>query len=252
MRVIGDFLSGAITPFRAVALIAKTPRLFLWCLLPFSISVLVYFLLWGNVLAPLRDSIEIAFQGWIAGLLGHNQYSTLGSAATWVVGVAVSLLFFVTMLFSFAWVSNLAALPVNDFVAQATERALVPSLQRPSGGTGLRHELHLIWIDATKSFLSLAGFLICLSVGWIPIVNFAAVVIAWIFLAYQFVSYPHTRRGIGAREGLIEMLKYFPLSVGFGATIAIGFSIPIISVFVPPVAVVGGTILFSKMRRAPE
>ncbi|NDC36714.1 MAG: hypothetical protein EBZ48_01535 [Proteobacteria bacterium] len=247
MRVISDLISGLLIPLRAIRLIADTPKLLLWCCLPFVISVTVYYLLWGTLLAPLRDSIGMAFEGWLTRVLGQSQFATLGSIAQWLVNAVVTLLLFVTMIFSFAWVSNLAALPVNDFVAQATEQALTPPLPRPQSG-GFRHETRLLLIDLKKSLISLLGLVVCLVVGWVPIVNLLAIVTAWLLLTYQFISYPQTRRAVGARQGFIALLKNFPISLGFGIAISVGFSIPLLSVFMPPIGVVGGTILFAKLQ----
>lgn len=247
MRFFAAFTTGLLIPLRALGLIVSTPRLLLWCCLPFALSVGVYILLWGQLLAPARTWVELASQGWLAGVLGQSQFSALGSAAQWIIHTVVTVLFFITMLISFAWVSNLAALPVNDFVAQATERALTPPLERPQS-VGFWHEARLLWIDLKKSILSLVGLLICLSVGWVPIFNLFAIIIAWLLLTFQFVSYPQTRRAIGARQGMLSVIKNFPLTLGFGLSISLAFSLPILSVFVPPIAVVGGTIIFSKLR----
>jgi uncharacterized protein involved in cysteine biosynthesis len=204
--------------------------------------------MWGSVLSPLRDSIESSLTGWFSGLLGHGQAATMGSAAAWIVGQLVGIFFFIVMIFSFAWVANLIALPVNDFVAQSTERSLTPPLTRPEA-KGWGEELGLIWIDFKKSIIALLGLLTCLAIAWVPIINILVIVIAWLLLTYQFVSYPQTRRAIGARRAFLELFRNLPLCVGFGMTISLGLTIPIISIFVPTIGVVGGTVLFSRMKQ---
>jgi uncharacterized protein involved in cysteine biosynthesis len=248
MNPLSQLLIGITTPFSAIALIFRNPRLLLWCCLPFLISLLVYGFMWGSILSPLRDSIESDLNGWFSGLLGHGQAATMGSAAAWIVGQLVGIFFFIVMIFSFAWVANLIALPVNDFVAQSTERSLAPPLTRPEAN-GWGEEIRLIWIDFKKSIIALLGLLICLSIAWVPIINILAIVIAWLLLTYQFVSYPQTRRAIGARRGFVELFRNLPLCIGFGMGISLGLTIPIISIFVPTIGVVGGTVLFSRMKQ---
>ena len=247
MSFISAFLFGFTTPARALGLMLRNRRVFFWALLPIVISIVVYSVLWGAVLAPVRDWIALQFQGWLAGVMGRDTLSGLQDAVQWAIRMIVQLIFFVTMIFTFAWVANIAALPVNDFVAQAAEQALRPPLARPEPA-GWKHELKLLWIDLKKNLLSLIGLLLCLSVSWVPIMNMGALVVTWLLLAYQFVSYPQTRRAIGARQAAVEIARNFWLALGFGVAMSIGLSIPIVSILVPTLGVIGGTILFSEMK----
>jgi CysZ protein len=99
-----------------------------------------------------------------------------------------------------------------------------------------------------KSLLSALGMTLALLTSWIPALNFLSAALAFLLMTFQYVSYAQTRRG----HGLIESLKWILLHpascMSFGAVLTLLFSIPLISVFAIPVAVVGGTLLFAQTQ----
>jgi len=61
---------------------------------------------------------------------------------------------------------------------------------------------------------------------------------------FTFITYPQSRREHGLSESLQWIRNHFWLSLGFGITTLLLFSIPLVDFFALPVSVVGGTILF--------
>ncbi len=88
--------------------------------------------------------------------------------------------------------------------------------------------------------------------SWIPVLNLFAFALAFLLITFQYISYPQTRRGIGFREGA-RFLRLHPFAcLGFGLSVSFLFAIPVVSAFVLPVAVVGGTLLVARAPGNPD
>ena len=249
MGVISSFVEGFWIPFRAVLLILSNRKLFLWSIVPLVISIILEAVLWGSVLAPARDWVTIHFRNWLLGVFGSPQnHPDVQDVAQWIVTKLVELFLLTALVILFASLVNIVALPFNDFVARATEEALSPPLSYPRV-EGFAREAHLMLIDGGKNVFALFGLVACIAVGWVPVLNFIALVMAWFFITFQYISYPQTRRGVGT-FGAIQSLLFNPgLTIGFAIPISLGLTVPILGIFVPTIAVVGGTMVFAAMER---
>ena len=108
-----------------------------------------------------------------------------------------------------------------------------------------------IFIDIVKSIASAGVGIIALLLSWVPIVNIFAFALAFLLVAFQYISYPQTRRGIGLIDGAGFLRRHFFASVGFGTTVTILYMIPFLSSFMLPLAVVGGTLLVARAGGSP-
>ena len=77
-----------------------------------------------------------------------------------------------------------------------------------------------------------------------------AIVLALLLLTFQYVSYPQTRRGENLGTSLAFLGRHFWACLGWGASMTVLFMIPLLSAFMLPIAVVGGTLLYA--RSAPK
>lgn len=247
MRFLKDFVTGILLPLRAVKLIATTPRLLLLSTLPLIASIVIYLILWNHVISPARDSLVAGAGNYIGGVLGVETLSELQPWIRFIVYWLVQILLWVALALTFSWATNIVALPLNDLLAKGTEQFTTPpiAIEMPFN---LMHEIGILWIDLKKNLFSAFVLVGCLTVAWIPIMTPFVGIIAWLMLTFQYVSYPQTRRGIGVLSGLKFLCSHFFLCLGFGIVISIGFGVPILFIFIPPIAIVSGTLLFSRTQ----
>jgi CysZ protein len=147
------------------------------------------------------------------------------------------------MTFSFA--TSIVACPFNDVLAERTEKLSTPLMKVVTHQTFL-FKLKILGIDLLKSIATLVTGVFILLLSWIPGVNILALPIGCALFCFQYISYPQTRRGIGMLGGVAFIARHFYSSLGFGASVAFLFSIPLLSLFALPLAVVGGTLLVAR------
>lgn len=234
MNPIARFLSGALIPLQAVRTLAAHPSLLMLGLLPMGLALILY----GLGFQAFSDALT----GWVA---GHGAWSS-------ALAVLGQVLFVVIGLFTFTWVATLLSIPLNDFLAERTERFSNPPISKnlPFRLTFL---IRTTAIDFMKTLFAGALGIGVLVFSWIPVLNvLAGLLSAWL-LTFQYVSYPQTRREMGMLASLLWLLKHAPEALGFGLVHFALFMIPGLGAFLLPIAVVGGTLLFAQTeaRRLP-
>jgi CysZ protein len=152
---------------------------------------------------------------------------------------------------TFTFASTLISSPFNDFLAEAAEPFGTPPLP-PVPSQGLTYKIRLLWLDLVKTGASLVLSLAALVITWVPLLNIVGFVLVFLVMAFQYVSYPQTRRGLTLFQSLPFLRKNFFACVGFGAVVSILFSIPFLSVLALPVAVVSGTLLVAGAQPRPS
>lgn len=164
-----------------------------------------------------------------------------------VATVAIRILLFIGGALTFSFAATIIASPFNDFLAEAAESQLARPLP-PATVTGWRVKARLLAIDGAKALATLAFGILALLLSWVPVLNVIAFAMTFTLLAFQFLSYPQTRRGIGLNRSLKFVGRNWPAVLGFGAAQMFLFSIPFLSAFFLPVAVVAGTVLFGEYQ----
>jgi CysZ protein len=234
MDTVIAFYQGLRLPLQAARVITKSRKLFVLSTLPLGVSLALTFLT-GSALHGL-------IQGGAASLGAGLGLSLTGWVGNLVSGVA-TLIAVILGAILFTGFTSLVATPFNDFLAEASEPAAglgaVPPLR-----LGLR--LKLIWLDAVKSAAALLIVITATAFSWVPVLNLLGFTLAAFAIAFQYITYPQTRRNLGLKSSL-GFLKDHPASCfGFGVAYGFLFSIPVISAFVIPLAVVGGTLLYGE------
>ncbi|MBS1961293.1 MAG: EI24 domain-containing protein [Bdellovibrionales bacterium] len=243
MKAVRDRLAslvfGFTLPIAAARLILSRKRLLAWSALPIALTLALS--VWGT--AWVKAKAAAAGLAWLSGH-GYAADSFAAQAAM----VLLQVLLFVLAAISFSFVAGVVASPFNDFLAEAaepfTEPALVPA---PAGLAG---KLRAFLIDVVKTIaitaLQLGLLLVGLVAIWLPGLNLIPFAAAFWLLAFQFVSYPQTRRGEGLRRSARFLTRHLFATFGFGAAVGILFAIPFVSAFSLPLAVVGGTLLYAR------
>jgi uncharacterized protein involved in cysteine biosynthesis len=137
-----------------------------------------------------------------------------------------------------------------DFLAAGTERYTRPALALVPE-TSLKQELDKLLQDLVKSLLAAFLSLFCLLLAFIPFVAIFSTLVIWLLMAFQFLTYPQTRRGIPVRSCFLTLWQNASICLGFGAACTAGFAIPFFAAFVAPLAVVGGTMLYALITHSP-
>ncbi len=227
------FFDGIKLPFVAGALLVRSPSLLGLALLPTAIAATVYAL----VIFRLREAVENAVRSYFF----PSGVNTTGWA--FFAGHAIlSLLLFIAAALTFSFFVGLVSVPFNDFLAERTESFCEPKLS-PAGSFGFRWRTRLIWIDLVKNLAAGLAALVLFVFSWVPVFNVVSVFLTFLLITFQFVSYPQTRRGMPLGSAVVFLFKNFGVCLGFGAVLSVLFTLPLVSVFVLPLAVVGGTIL---------
>ncbi len=244
--MIKDIIRGLLIPFHALKTIVTNRRLAALSLIPLLLSIFTWVVIWRWLFIPAQSSISQAITDFMLGLLGQEHISQVYGIVRGTVWVIVGFLMILLSAVTFAITTNLISLPINDFIAQASEKLIILNDKRKVSEEW-RDILPLLLIDLKKSLISAICITVCVILAWVPIFNIFAAFTAWIFMSFQYVSYAQTRRFIGLREGFKQLFSIFPITIGFGFIITLGYSIPLLGIFVHPVALVGGTYLYREI-----
>lgn len=239
---ISSFIYGVTLPFRALRLILSKRSLLLWSAFPLFLTLALS--IWG--VTWLKAKLTAYGIHWLANY-GFAPESITVQAAM----VFLQIVLFVLAAVVFSFLATVLASPFNDFLSEATEPHCVPALGKlPPASSGLKWRVRSVWIDIVKTCLVTGVQLVLVGVGviaiWIPGLNLIPFALAFWLLTFQFISYPQTRRGENFRHSVRFLFRHGFASLGFGAAIGGLFTIPIVSAFALPLAVVGGTLLYAR------
>ncbi len=171
----------------------------------------------------------------------------------WIIWVIISTFTAIFVFFTFTPVANIVAAPFNALLSEKIEIRLTGKaisanssfmkMARDSFLSQIRKLVYIIFWSAVLLLISL-----------IPLVNFAAPFLWVIFgswlLSLEYLDYPmgnhelnftRQRQILAARKGL---------SLGFGSSVMVLTSIPLLNFIVMPVAVAGATVLWVEQLEA--
>lgn len=230
---------GSIT--QAIGLILRTPALWPYSILPVILSLgLTTFLF-----TTLRGYLAAQLVAWLA---------TIGWTASWIVSftqILLTILAWVAAALTYSILASLVSLPFNDPLSKATEKAL----QNRGWNLAPYQEVsftHSMWIDLKKTIVCGVGqmslIFLSLILFFIPGFQLVTLTANAFLIAYQFLSYPQTRRGEETIASA-RLLFRFPLrSLVYGGCLLLGFLLPVVSGLMIPVAVVSGTIYYLRLN----
>jgi uncharacterized protein involved in cysteine biosynthesis len=234
--MIRSFFAGVFLPRDAALLIWRTPALWAWSAIPILLTLLltVFGVVWADA--------------WVAERLMQMLASAGLDSNPWLTGIAVWSARIVLILVGAVLLSttgSIVASPFNDFLAEETEKHVTPPLP-PAPSPDWRGRVKLLILDLGKNIAIGILTVIVLLASWIPGVNFFAFAAAMWLLTFQFTSFPQTRRGETLGDGFRFLGRHPCACLGFGVSLSFLFAIPVMSAFVIPLAVVGGTMLVAR------
>jgi CysZ protein len=238
-----DFFWGASLPVRAALLVLRTPRLRALAVLCAAVTLLVFCLwgwaLWawlpewlGQVWSPPRGSSRFVWQ----------LTAVLTGALLWLVGAAILPL--------------LALAPLQDPLVAATEAA-VGSPPAPAVGAlgGARQAVKALGHTALRVALLLVGqaLLLVLQLA-VPAGAMVWWVAGWgwtaLWACAEYLDAPLSRRDRPFSEVRQVLVRRTSLALGFGLALTLLLWIPLVNLFLVPVAVAAGTLLHRSLVAA--
>lgn len=217
-------MGGLATPLRALRFSVGHPSLWLFMLMPMTISVL-FFGAMGWVLYHFSVDIK--------GAIVDSLPKFLGPFLAWI---AMGLVWFVAAIlayFGFSLVGNVLASPFNDVLAKKVLRLRGFEIREEDGL--VRGAFRAMRETASMSLFKLVAMLLLLIPGLQPL----SLIWLPLFIGIDFYDYPwsYLRRGTLKKLGRLKVDG--PNFIGFAAAFALLFSVPLVSLLLLPFAVVG-------------
>ena len=240
--MLSGFIAGLTYPFRALGLLARTPRLWSYILVPVLVNIAVGATLYlGLLLAGFRS-----IDAFVAGL--PTWAAALGALlrALLVVGLLIVTGFVLVrfgVVLGAPWYTKLS----NQLEWLQTGRVLP---EEPFGLGVIARDLgRALLFEIQKLLLVLAIGLGLLLLNLIPVIGQALAIAGGVALGatitcLDFFDYPLERRRLGFRHKLRLIRQSMPASAGFGLACLWLVSIPFVNLLSIPLCVAAGTLFF--------
>jgi CysZ protein len=238
-----DLLRGAAFPLRAAHLVLRVPRLRRLALLCAALTLGI-FVLWGWALWSFLPGALERLWPHPTGPAGFFWELTLAvsGALAWLIGAATLPL--------------LVLAPLEDTLVAATESAVGAPPAPPAGIVGAtRQAVSAVTRTALRVMLLLAGQALLLVLQLLlpagaPLWAAAGVVWTALFAFAEYLDPPLARRGGSFVEVRQVLAQRTGLSLGFGLSVTLLLWVPLLNLFLLPLAVVAGTLLHRSLVSA--
>jgi CysZ protein len=242
------FISGALYPLYAAAVLARAPRLWRYVAIPMLVNLLVGATLYAGLLYAGLSAID----GLVAGLPAWA--AALGALlrALLIIGLLIATGFVLVrfgVVLGSPWYTQLSA-------ELELLRGAQPLPEQGSGlATAVRDLSRALAFELRKLLLVVAIGALLLLLNLIPVAGQLLATAGWIALGatitcLDFLDYPLERRMFSFRAKLRVIRRSLPASAGFGLVCLGLVSIPFVNLLSIPLCVAAGTLFFSD-RVAP-
>lgn len=222
--------------------------------IPLLANIIVFFVL-TSILFQYFSSIS----DWFTNLLSF--WSWLTFIATFIASALSGIIFFTILLiygYSFNIITNIIAAPFYGLLAEKIETKLtgasVPSEAFSSlVARTLKREMVKLWYFTSRG---IAVVIALFFLSFIPFFNLSVPFLALLWGAWvmtlQYTDYPADNNKSNFPELRQSLKKRYYSTTGFGSTIMLGSMIPVVNIFVMPIAVAGGTLFWIKELKHKE
>ncbi|HEY3359005.1 MAG TPA: EI24 domain-containing protein [Polyangia bacterium] len=227
-------------PFLGWRFISAHPALYRYCIIPFILNLLIMTAIGVGLWHYYPDLVA-----WI-----WRRPEGLGLRVLWYVLYVFILLAVLVLGYALFFILQaLLASPFNDLLSEKTEELLAGHKPLPfSLARFLRNAVVTVAHESMKLLLLIAIlaplWLVCLFIPGIGSILFAVLggAVSAFFLGYDYHDYALARRRFpfGRKWGLLT--HNFAFTLGFGTTVSLMLLVPVLGLFFPPFAAVGGTI----------
>jgi CysZ protein len=234
--MIRDFVSGAAILVRAIQVV-KRPDVRLYAIVPLLINVVFFGVLIWYGYAKLSSTVDW-LMSFVPGFLDFLR---------WIIWSFITGLTTIVVFFTFTPIANIVAAPFNALLAERIEAVL----------TGKSLESNTSFADiAISSIRSQLGKLIyillwslgLLLISFIPVINFISpffwIVFGSWLLSLEYFDYPMGNHDLSFADQKKRLGERQGLALGFGGSVMVLTTIPLINFVVMPLAVAGATIIW--------
>lgn len=224
--------------------LVRQPGLRRFVLLPLAVN----FLFFGLGFYALFVQFGV-FMDWTRGQL-PDWAAGLMDALSWLIWPLFGLTLILLGSYVFSMLANWLAAPFNGLLAEAVEARLTG--QKPP-----QEPLHQMLVRSfgrewqkLKYFLPKAFgmFLLWVLTFYIPGLNLVLPVLWFLFTAWtlgmQYLDYPMDNHRVPFPVMLAALRQRRGLAMGFGSLVALAGMVPLLNIFIMPVAVAGATVLW--------
>ncbi len=218
------------------------PDLRIFILVPLLINLALFFVLTAWLMHEfglLMDWLLDFLPGWLSFLGG----------ILWLI--AAFFLIFVYG-YSFSIIANLIAAPFNGLLAEKIETKLTGIAPPPEPLSTmiprtLLRELLKLWYFLSRGLLVMLGLLL---LSFIPLLQLLTPIIAALWGAWcmtiQYTDYPADNHKTPFKELRHQLMTQSLGSYSLGGLIMLGAMIPVLNIFVMPIAVAGATVFWLR------
>ena len=216
-------------------------------LIPFAANCIVFIILTLSLISHFSS-----LQDWFTGLF--PSWSWISYLVAFLTGLFI---FFALLIYgySFTVLTNIIAAPFYGRLAEKLEESICGKSVPEERITSmilrtLRREMVKLFYFISRGLLVLIGLFM---LSFIPLLNLFVPLIAllwgtWV-MTLQYIDYPADNHQMPFST-LRERLKQQRMSsVGFGGVIMIASMIPVVNIFIMPIAVAGGTLFWINELR---
>ena len=234
--MIADTTTGIQALARALQLVNQ-PGIRRYVILPLLINVLIF----GGLIWFGHNLVDPYIQKMVSYLPGFLDF------LQWLVWLFFGVLAAITVFFTFTPVANIIAAPFNALMSEKIELHLTGSAASSNVG------FVRMAIDAIRSQLGKLLYIGLWALGLllvtlIPVVNFIAPVLWFIFgawlLSLEYFDYPMGNHDLVFAEEKRRLAARRGIALGFGGSMMVMTSIPVINFFAMPLGVAAATLLW--------
>ncbi len=234
--MISDIMTGASCLGRAMNII-RQPGVRRYAVMPLLINILLF----GGLI-------------WF----GYAQFSPLVESAMsylpdfldflrWIIWLIITITTAIIVFFTFTPFANIVAAPFNALLSEKIE-VLLTGKQVDSGSSFIKIIHDSVLSQLRKLLYILIWSAALLLVSLIPVINIAAPVLWVIFgswlISLEYLDYPMGNHELSFTREKQILSKRRGLALGFGGSVMVLTSIPLLNFIVMPVSVAGATVLW--------
>ncbi len=245
--MIKGFMRGFILPFSGGVQVLSTPGARRWAALPLLVNILfyilvVFFFFW------LLDIVKIPQAAWDfwggTGAYLADAVNYLAPFLKWVIAIPLAA---TICYFSFTFVGMLVATPFNDILSEKLEMAITRG--DFEGKIPLKMTVNAFFISMYSTarffFKQMVYSLICLPLLLIPGVGAVLLFLVTSYYAgIGFLDIGMARNYLRYRHKMAAVRNHRWEVLGLGAAMELMFLVPFAGLFVLPLGVAGGTLLY--------
>ncbi|QDZ40889.1 hypothetical protein FRE64_13630 [Euhalothece natronophila Z-M001] len=259
LRILDGFglISGAIYPFRAIALLLRKPYLWQYLIIPILVNLVIGILLYGSIIywgwntiesftMTLSENINQAIAdlpNWL------NFLEDLILFLGWLLKFFLTVIFLIVVGFILLQFGSILGSPWYGKLSEEVEKIRLGNAENIEVGL-LEDIFRAVLFELKKILLAVTGGIILFFINFFPGIGTIASTIGGLTLTatiicLDFFDGPLERRRFSFRGKLKMVYGNLPASGSFSFSCLFLISVPLLNLLTIPFCVMGGTLLLS-------